>query len=157
MTMAATGTREGARSIWSWLCAVLADGAELDLQGVIEKLKERYPTSEEGRRAYEALITPLAWGLEAKGFALGNLADSQTAIMRDGTVDEGLANSLEFVEVARQESFPGVFKLPNPRVEVLHEFLGDPHWVEDEQTLTEFETLVQRHRERKKKAGDPGE
>jgi hypothetical protein len=154
---AATGTREGARSIWTWLRAVLADGADLDLQAVIEKLEDRNPTSPQGRRAHEALITALIWGLEANGFALGNLADSRNAIMRDGTVDELLAKSLEFVDVARRESFPGVLRLPNPRAEALLEFFADPHWIADQQALTELETLVRRYRQRNTKPRDPAD
>ena len=148
-------TREGARSIWTWLCTVLADGAELDLEGVIEKLKQSRPASEQARRAHEALVTALFWGLEARGFAAGDLADSATALMRDGAVDEVLASSLEFVDVARQEGFPGVAHFSNPRVETLRDFFADPRWVEDEQVLTELETLIRRYRERQRKASDP--
>ena len=149
-------TKEGARSIWKWLCAVLADGADLDLPGVIEKLKARRPTNEQARRAHEALITALFWGLEAGRFAApGSLADSGTTLMRDGTVDKVLASSLEFVDVARQERFPGVARFSNPPVEMLWDFLADPRWVEDEKVLAELETLIRRYRKRQRKASDP--
>jgi hypothetical protein len=139
--MVAAATNEGARRIWHWLCYVLADGAELELEGVIQKLKERYPTNAEGRRAYEALVTPLIWGLDANGFALGSLERSEAALMRDGTVDDVLAKSLEFVEVARHKGFPGVVPLRLPRMEALLELFC--RQLSSDEAVAELEKLVQ--------------